>query len=483
LAGLGDAQRQAGDAGYRQTLLDAAQLAERVGDADALIRAAMANQRGLPSGTGYVDRERVEVLEHAIGAAGSDDSAAHATLLAMLALELTFARDLPRKRALGDEAQAMARRLGDDAVLLRVLNLTLLTLLVPESLDRVAESAVEALALSERLGDPVGRFWAAFGQLIVQVYRANRRGIDEALALLDQMTDEIGQPSLRWVCLSQHSWHSILKGDAAEAEAYATEALQYGNDTGQPDAFAMFGGHILAVRWMQGRQDETLGTAVGAVAENPGIPAFKASMTQQLAVMGEIEQARTHLAEAVAADFWMEARDYLWTTTATLFALAASYVGDKVAAARLWQLLEPWSDQGVTTLATCTGTVNLYLARIAVVLGRDEDAARLFAETDALHRQLEAPFFIALNAVAWADFLRQRAAPGDTERASELAAEALLLSRRHGFGEVERDAQAVLGAEAYAASAPASARLRIHRPPPATDPAAIETSRYRNSLP
>jgi tetratricopeptide (TPR) repeat protein len=444
LAGLGDAQRQSGDPVHRQTLLEAAHLAHQVGDDNVLTRAALANHRGLPSGTGSVDVERVEILELAIQAAGGDDSAARATLLAMLALELTFARDLPRRRALVYEAQDMARRLGDDAVLLRVLNLTLLTLLVPESLDEVAESAAEALALSERVGDPVARFWAAFGQLMVEVYRANRPGIDEALALLDKMTAEIGQPSLKWVCLSQHSWRSMLAGDAAAAEGYAVEALQYGNDTGQPDSFAMFGGHILAVRWMQGRQKETLGTAVGAVAENPGIPAFKASMTQQLAVMGQLEQARTHLQEAIAEDFWVEARDYLWTTTATLFALAASYVGDTVAAARLWELLEPWADQGVTTLATCTGTVNLYLARIAVVLGKDEDAARLFAETDAQQRRLEAPFYIAFNAVAWAGFLRQRAAPGDAERSIELATEAIELSQRLGFGEVERDAQALL---------------------------------------
>ena len=52
LIGLGEAQRQVGDPEYRQTLLDAAELAEELGDTDRLCRAVLANSRGYTSQIG-----------------------------------------------------------------------------------------------------------------------------------------------------------------------------------------------------------------------------------------------------------------------------------------------------------------------------------------------------------------------------------------------------------------------------------------------
>ncbi len=49
LIGLGEAQRQVGNPEHRQTLLDAAELARELGDADRLARAVLANTRGLTS--------------------------------------------------------------------------------------------------------------------------------------------------------------------------------------------------------------------------------------------------------------------------------------------------------------------------------------------------------------------------------------------------------------------------------------------------
>ena len=47
LIGLGEAQRQVGNPEYRQTLLDAAGLAQELGDTDRLCRAVLANSSGI----------------------------------------------------------------------------------------------------------------------------------------------------------------------------------------------------------------------------------------------------------------------------------------------------------------------------------------------------------------------------------------------------------------------------------------------------
>src|SRR5205814_1288473 len=49
LIGLGEAQRQVGEPAFRETLLEAAHVADRAGDADRMARAALANNRGYVS--------------------------------------------------------------------------------------------------------------------------------------------------------------------------------------------------------------------------------------------------------------------------------------------------------------------------------------------------------------------------------------------------------------------------------------------------
>ncbi len=90
LVRLGTAQRLDGAPEYRETLLEAARLAEERGDADRLTRAALANFRGFFSRVGGVDPDRIRVLEAALAAAGAGSNALRARLLARLATESTF---------------------------------------------------------------------------------------------------------------------------------------------------------------------------------------------------------------------------------------------------------------------------------------------------------------------------------------------------------------------------------------------------------
>src|SRR4051794_16125487 len=103
----GDAERRAGSEDHREHLVEAAREARRLGDAERLARAALANNRGMHSGPGAVDAERTEALEAALAARPQRD-AVRARLLATLASEL-FTGDHERRRRLSDEALAVAR--------------------------------------------------------------------------------------------------------------------------------------------------------------------------------------------------------------------------------------------------------------------------------------------------------------------------------------------------------------------------------------
>ena len=104
----GEAERQAGDRRFRETLLEAAEIAQRIGDDDKLVRAALGNTRGMQSETGIVDEARIATLESALRIVGDDDSPERARLLAMQAAELMYSREWDRRVRLSDEALAIA---------------------------------------------------------------------------------------------------------------------------------------------------------------------------------------------------------------------------------------------------------------------------------------------------------------------------------------------------------------------------------------
>ena len=144
--GIGTAQRQSGDAAFRDTLLDAARRAADLGDTDRLVAAALANNRGMFSNAATVDTDRVAILELALDRLPTDDPS-RALVLSTLCAELTYGSSLERRQALADEALAIARSTGDDATIVRVLNHISFPLSMPHLLDQSLARSAEALEM------------------------------------------------------------------------------------------------------------------------------------------------------------------------------------------------------------------------------------------------------------------------------------------------------------------------------------------------
>ena len=196
--GLGTAQRQTGDPAFRDTLLDAAHRAAGLGDADRLVAAALANDRGFFSAFGVIDADKVAILEAALEGLRAGD--AHRPLaLANLCGELTWRTQLERRRALADEAIALAEASGGDVTMVRVLNHVTLPLLVPPLLDQSLERSARSLALAERVGDPALLFWAATMRHIVAACAYDIEELDRCFGIARSQAEQLDQPTLNWV--------------------------------------------------------------------------------------------------------------------------------------------------------------------------------------------------------------------------------------------------------------------------------------------
>jgi class 3 adenylate cyclase/tetratricopeptide (TPR) repeat protein len=443
---LGEAQRRAGQPTFRETLLHAAHLARRLDDTGRLLRAALANNRGIHSATGVVDEERVGVLEAAAAAVGEHHSAARALVLATLAAELTFARDWERRRALADEALAVARRVGDDATLARVLNLRQETIQVPDTLPERLANTAECLVLTERLDDPFERFWATECRLrAVAEADVLTEEVDHLLDELDRLAQELGQPALSWYVAFHRSWRELQAGHPAEAERLAVEALQIGNDSGQPEAMAIFASVLICLRRDQGRLDEVESLIAQAVADNPGIPAFRALLAVCYCELDRFDDARAVFAVDAANGFADIPYDMVWSSGLSLYAEVCAFLGDAGAAAVLAEQLRPYGGSITHAGAVMLGAVDRYVGLLETTLGNLDEAEARFAAAAELHERIAAPVWLARTHLDWATLLERREGPGDRERAQRLLEQSLEATEAIGCAALARRARRALG--------------------------------------
>ena len=438
LIGLGEAQRQTADPTYRQTLLDAADLAGRVGDNLLLVQAALANNRGFTSSTGFVDTERVDVLRGALDRVGASDPKTRALLLALLAAELNYNNEPAQRRLLADEARTLARKCGDRRTLLRVLNTTHDTISAADlDLDELARLENEAIALARELDDPVGTFMALVNATGARY--ASGRSCEDLVDECTAIAEHLRQPTLRWVARTHTPLELFRRGDVSGAEVAVEEGFALGTDVGEPDAITFYAGQLANVRWAQGRRAELVPLLAPVAEELEDMPSAHAIIAVCHLDAGDTDAAqallRTELPKVPATP-----TDQLWIHAVIVWSEVTARLADAHAATSLIERLRPYIPLFVFSGGTLEGSVADALGRLATVLGDYNGADECFDIADTVNERLNAPFFIALTKLHRAEMQLRRDADGDRERAHELLVEVLEIARQHGFAGVERDA-------------------------------------------
>jgi tetratricopeptide (TPR) repeat protein len=483
LAGLGDAQRQAGDPEFRDTLLEAAALARRLDDGPRLVRAVLSNSRGFVSASGVVDDERLHALEDALAAVGDADSAERALLLATLAAELSFSpTDRARRVALSDEALALARRLDDPAALSRVLSLRFVTLWMPQTLQERLANSDENVAAARRTGDPVAEFHAVHWRAaaFVEAGRLNDawRDVEHEATLAERL----GQPTMRWLATYDRANLEVIAGSLTEAEQHAQEALQIATASAQPDALSFFTSQLTNIRYEQGRLAELQPLIAQVVADNPGIPAFRAVLALACCEGDLDDEARRILAHETASAFGELPPDVTWLPGLVIYAEVAAHLQDRPAAEVLYEKLLPCAGQVVFSGVSAWGCVDHHLGAVASVLGRYTDAEEHLRSAAAANAELRAPIWVARTELATARLLLLRDGAEDRERGRAMLERAAAAAQRLGSATLARRAAGLLGYERALSALPIQVMpnpgARAARTPvPAPPPVAPEPSR------
>ena len=439
LVDLGTAQFLAGTPEHRDTLLQAAAIAQRLGDTELLVAAALGGRRGdIRAGT--ADAERIAVLEAAHAAIGDADGASRAMLLLSLA-EATDAREWERRRELAEEALALSSDLSDPTAALDVLLNCYLFRVQPElSGARLVESG-QALTLAERLGDPVLLFRACWFRVHACMEVADLVEVDLRIEQMAALAQRTGLLHAHWELLMTRAGRALLAGDLAQAEAINDEALAAGSRIGAPEALGAYGGVLFAIRRQQGRQGEMVDLIAAASAENPAIPVLKTVLGWTYCSLGRLDDARALFSDGVCAAFAEVPRDLTWTSTIALWQECAVALDDVAAMEVLYGMLEPHSDLVAFNVATASGSLARSLGCLAHRLGRPDEAEGHFRGALDIHERLQSPYWTAQTQLDLADLLLEG---GQHAEVRGLSGQALETAQRFGFGGIEQRADALV---------------------------------------
>jgi class 3 adenylate cyclase/tetratricopeptide (TPR) repeat protein len=423
LCGLGESQRDQSDTGFRETLLEATRMALDAGDASSATRAVIANTRGTVSIVSGVDVERLELIERTLEQLGPGPSQARARLLAQLAQETTFSGiSESRRLALCDEAEQLARTLGDDDLLCFVLVTIGFAGFSPGRWDRWLAQHREATTLADELGDPVrqvaARIWLSAALFSHDLVEDSNRVVDEMLAIARDVP-----PHVRWLAEYQGLRASVLRGGWREFEKQNDELFARGQELGQPDALQWWSATTLFNLVVRGGIiDPWVDAAAAFVDQFPQDITWRTGYLLAAAEAGRLEEVRAQRAllpdaTTLAASAWP-------LMMIGVVALAAIELDDAAYAADLAEVLAPFSEAWLHNYLTVIGPMS-WSCGVALSAAGDHDEAVAELER-ALGKVTDLGLVTHATRlrVDLARVLRRRNGEGDATRAAALLAQA-----------------------------------------------------------
>lgn len=395
LLALGAARLDAGDLpGARDTYRTAAALARARGDPTKLAEAAL----GLGAGfSGFevslLDQTQIDLLEEALVVLSADDSPLRALVLARLSVALSFVESEERRRALGDEAVAMARRLGDRVVLAYALAAWCDAVAGPDMVhDRLA-AAEEVVRLARDAGRRTLELLGRRLRVVAQLELGHTADADAEIDAFDRRAQALRQPLYRWYVPVWRATRLMMRGRFEDAAVHTADAERIGGLARSENARTL----VAVQRWVLLRYQDQFEEAARELRRatgdppQPGNPTAAAvpSLVRDL-VTGQADTAGDDAALLATAGGLDALRlDSEWLPNLAQLGEAAITLGDADLATAIHDRLLPYAAlfcvEGIG--AGVYGAAAHYLAALARFLGRDREAARHAALAAELHRR------------------------------------------------------------------------------------------------
>ena len=372
----------------------AAEIARRLDDVELLARAAIAYGGpflGILTSS-FAEAEPVALAEEALLALSPDPSALRARLLARVATSLGYTSDHERALECAGQALEVARALGDetlgDDTLVEAL--TAVASIWNPADDPDAELLLEEFESASRIRrSREGLVTVTVNRCLLALERGDRVELERQIAHLSVLLNELHLPVHgAYVGLYDAMLHR-LDGRYAEAETELLGTMmELGDDA---EGFVPGGAHLMVVWNEQDRLGDVLDDARRLFGSDRfrGVPSARVVLTYFEAVVGDREVAREALPPL--AEAWSTTqRDPNWLQGLAWLCRTAVVLEDLESASTLFDLGRPHASRSVFTAAgTITlGVLGMWLAEVAILIGRHDEAASLLDAAERHYRRL-----------------------------------------------------------------------------------------------
>ena len=427
LLALGEAKARAGDALAEPAFLAAERQARDLDDAELVARAVL-GRCGVGVTIVGLDAARARALEEALELLGDGSPALRARVLARLAIEVYYAPGRTRADPLSAEAVKLARSIEDPDALLTALSSRHVALWTPDGLDDRLVVADEMIALARNHGRPEhelqGRNW-----LCADLWEAGQIDRFETEAREHaRLATRLRLPSFTWYEPLWQASLAALRADWDRAERLIAQAEQTGTDAGDRNAPLFAWGLRLAMRLARHQfADEDLQNAERHIRESPASSAWRCLRCWFAAHAGQFEKAHEDLDWLAANRFAALPRDANWLPAMFELTEAVCLLGDRPRAAELYRLLLPYGNRHISAMrgTVSWGSGQAMLGRLASTAGKLDQAALHFDAALVLERSWGARAWLVKTRAGYAATLAARGGPGDHDRATSLARDAI----------------------------------------------------------
>ncbi|WP_326834108.1 AAA family ATPase [Amycolatopsis rhabdoformis] len=365
-----------------------------------------------------------------------------ARLLAQAASVAADAANRADARELADEAVALAEETGDETAVLDAVRARFKIL----PIELPLEDRLRFGSLAVRFGDrqPLSALWGHKWRIDAALETGAMAVVDQELAAVTALAATTRLPLVRWHDLRLRTSVLAFRGAFAEArelnrQATALALAELADDWSAAAMSSAFSLQLALVTGDVEEIDETFEAQLATVANLP-IAAVCRPLVHLL--RGEPDAALMHYEEARRVMRHDAGALRSGGVAQNLVTLVEAF--DDVETAR-WLEPELLVDSAVVSTGAgiiCGDFGTSWLARLAAVLGRHEDAVRLFETTLATNVRVGARPFVVANRLRLAEVLVALGEPG---RARSLARQARDEARRLVMPGAVRDAAELLG--------------------------------------
>jgi tetratricopeptide (TPR) repeat protein len=411
----------------RETFERAARMAERVGDRESRVQAAL-GYREARAPTGVIDPTEVRLLEGALAVLGQGDSGLRARVMLALGRALLYDADPSRWHALVDEALAVARRVGDPAAIANALLSMHFRLYGPTDLGERLAIIREAIETAENTRAPGLAFDCRVALVHDLLEAGDVAAAEREIDVLASRAEQRRLPLHRWIVAVLRAGLLISSGRVEEGARLAARALEIRRDGQDPAVLQTYCGQIFVARRELGNLGAQLEESMAAFVDTyPGMHSWRCTLAVVHAEAGRTEAARALLERIGSRGFTDVPRDVHFFPALAMLAEAVHLLRDGARAAQLYPLLLPYADRNVVASwwsPTYVGSVARYLGLLASTAGRPYDAAAHFEQALVANTRMGVRGQLAHTKVDYARVLLARNSPGDADTALRLVTEA-----------------------------------------------------------